>query len=482
MSTRRVRRRQRGRVRRPRARRSTSSSTTSSAPARDPRHAPAVERLWRRVARRAATSTGATTRAGYCVGCEQFYDRRRAVDGRLPRARHRAGMRRRGELVLPPVALRPARRTTSIAAGELAIQPGSPANEVLAFVRGGLDDISVSRPARPGRRLGHPGARRPGQVIYVWWDALTNYITALDFGTRRRRATASGGADADDRVHVIGKGILRFHAVYWPALLLSAGPAAADADPRPPVPHCGAPSSRSRPATSSTRRRWSTSSAPTRCGGGSRRRAACADADFTTRGSSRANDDLADGFGNLVNRVATMLHRLATVVCRRGHAARSRRPASSGPTWASRRSTSAVVAEISTSSNRRTDGSKRRVHGSSPAPPRAGDSDAQAQLSAVLGELVDAVREIGVFLQPLVPSSRGGSAPRCNPMPTAASPTRGRSSRAGSSTICRRCVGCGLRARIERSRNESSSPRRVRRRIGGRRGSDAGAPDRDTCA
>ena len=60
----------------------------------------------------------------------------------------------------------------------------------------------------------------PGQIIYVWWDALANYITALGFGgdgSDYRQWWSGGG----DRVHVIGKGILRFHAVYWLALLLS---------------------------------------------------------------------------------------------------------------------------------------------------------------------------------------------------------------------------------------------------------------------
>jgi len=59
-------------------------------------------------------------------------------------------------------------------------------------------------------------------VIYVWWDALGNYVTALGYGT-----TGAGyrpwWTDADRRVHLVGKGVLRFHAVYWPAILLSAG-------------------------------------------------------------------------------------------------------------------------------------------------------------------------------------------------------------------------------------------------------------------
>ena len=62
----------------------------------------------------------------------------------------------------------------------------------------------------------------PTQVVYVWWDALGNYITALDYGTDGE-AFDTWWRASDERIHVIGKGIVRFHAVYWPAMLLSAG-------------------------------------------------------------------------------------------------------------------------------------------------------------------------------------------------------------------------------------------------------------------
>ena len=62
----------------------------------------------------------------------------------------------------------------------------------------------------------------PQQVMYVWWDALINYITALDYATDGPLFTRFW-QDNPARVHVIGKGILRFHAIYWPAMLLSAG-------------------------------------------------------------------------------------------------------------------------------------------------------------------------------------------------------------------------------------------------------------------
>ena len=69
---------------------------------------------------------------------------------------------------------------------------------------------------------GIPVPGDPGQVIFVWFDALANYITALDYGSDGSLFSRYW-EDAAQRLHVIGKGITRFHAVYWPAMLLSAG-------------------------------------------------------------------------------------------------------------------------------------------------------------------------------------------------------------------------------------------------------------------
>ena len=60
----------------------------------------------------------------------------------------------------------------------------------------------------------------PDQIIYVWFDALTNYISALGYGGADDTAYREWWCDAAERTHVIGKGILRFHAVIWPAILL----------------------------------------------------------------------------------------------------------------------------------------------------------------------------------------------------------------------------------------------------------------------
>ncbi|HTO75218.1 MAG TPA: methionine--tRNA ligase [Thermoanaerobaculia bacterium] len=101
------------------------------------------------------------------------------------------------------------------------VRPDSRLAEVASFVRGGLTDLSVSRSKLT---WGIPFPGHPGHVVYVWLDALANYITALGFGSPDDGPYRQFWAAPDGRrVHLIGKDILRFHAVYWPAFLLSAG-------------------------------------------------------------------------------------------------------------------------------------------------------------------------------------------------------------------------------------------------------------------
>jgi len=95
------------------------------------------------------------------------------------------------------------------------IQPASRYNEILSFVKGGLRDLSISRTTF---KWGIPVPNDPGHVIYVWFDALTNYITAAGFPADEKRFKRYWPADC----HIIGKDILRFHAVYWPCFLMSA--------------------------------------------------------------------------------------------------------------------------------------------------------------------------------------------------------------------------------------------------------------------
>jgi len=96
------------------------------------------------------------------------------------------------------------------------IAPAAKRNEILSFVRGGLNDLSVSRTSFS---WGVPVPGNPAHVMYVWLDALTNYLTAV--GYPDQGAARFGFWPAN--VHLVGKEIIRFHAVYWPAFLMAAG-------------------------------------------------------------------------------------------------------------------------------------------------------------------------------------------------------------------------------------------------------------------
>jgi methionyl-tRNA synthetase len=152
----------------------------------------------------------------------------------------------------------------------------------------------------------------PSQVIYVWWDALGNYLTALGYGTDPAEYERWWGEGAGRRLHLLGKGVLRFHAVYWPAMLLSAGlPLPTDLFVHDYLTAGGRKISKSGgpvvpgPADLAADygvdavRWWLLREVP-RVG----------DADFTVeRLVARADDELANGIGNLVNRVVAMIHR-----------------------------------------------------------------------------------------------------------------------------------------------------------------------------
>lgn len=96
------------------------------------------------------------------------------------------------------------------------VRPGYRLNEVVRFVEGGLKDLSISRTTF---KWGIPVPGNPEHVIYVWFDALTNYLTGAGFPGDTETFDNIWPAD----IHLVGKDILRFHAVYWPAFLMSAG-------------------------------------------------------------------------------------------------------------------------------------------------------------------------------------------------------------------------------------------------------------------
>jgi len=100
------------------------------------------------------------------------------------------------------------------------IRPETRRNEVMAFVRSGLRDLSISRSTF---KWGVPVPDDPEHVVYVWFDALSNYCTAIGFGSPDKKDQEQFAKYWPADVHMVGKEIVRFHCVYWPALLMSAG-------------------------------------------------------------------------------------------------------------------------------------------------------------------------------------------------------------------------------------------------------------------
>lgn len=98
------------------------------------------------------------------------------------------------------------------------IQPESRKNEVVSFIEQGLEDLCVSRTSF---KWGIPVKSNPKHVVYVWVDALSNYITALGYNTKNDELFKKFWLNGDEVYHVVGKDILRFHAVYWPIILMA---------------------------------------------------------------------------------------------------------------------------------------------------------------------------------------------------------------------------------------------------------------------
>src|SRR6185436_13832722 len=99
------------------------------------------------------------------------------------------------------------------------VAPPGRRNEVVSFVESGLDDLSVSRTSF---RWGIPVPDDPAHVMYVWFDALTNYITAVGYGVGAPEADRQFATLWPADAHLIGKEIVRQHAIYWPAFLMAA--------------------------------------------------------------------------------------------------------------------------------------------------------------------------------------------------------------------------------------------------------------------
>lgn len=158
----------------------------------------------------------------YCVGCEEFKTEAELCDGKCPEHSNTVPEIVEEENYFFKLSNYQDQLLKLIEEDELKIVPEFRKNEVISFIQGGLEDFSISRSKERAQNWGVPVPEDESQIMYVWVDALANYITGLDYaenGELYQKFWETG----DDITHIIGKGILRFHAIYWPALLLSAG-------------------------------------------------------------------------------------------------------------------------------------------------------------------------------------------------------------------------------------------------------------------
>ena len=182
----------------------------------EPRHEAAVVKLLDAVHGNGHDDIYLGTYEGlYCVSCEAYYTEDELVDGNCPIHGRPVEAMREENYFFRLSAYRD-RLLEHYRARPEAIQPESRRNEVLSLIEGGLRDFSISRTSFA---WGVPLPWDPAHVCYVWFDALTNYVTAAGYADDPDRFARLWPAN----VHLMAKDILRFHAVYWPAMLMAAG-------------------------------------------------------------------------------------------------------------------------------------------------------------------------------------------------------------------------------------------------------------------
>ncbi|MDH5313237.1 MAG: class I tRNA ligase family protein, partial [Actinomycetota bacterium] len=182
----------------------------------EPRHHASVAKILRAVHDNGRDDIYEGTYEGlYCVSCEAYYTEDDLIEGNCPIHGRPVEQMREQNYFFRLSAYRD-RLLDHYAANPTAIEPEQRRNEVISLIEGGLQDFSISRTTFD---WGVPVPWDPEHVTYVWFDALTNYVTAAGYADDPARFASVWPAD----IHMIGKDILRFHAVYWPAMLMAAG-------------------------------------------------------------------------------------------------------------------------------------------------------------------------------------------------------------------------------------------------------------------
>lgn len=184
----------------------------------EPAHVRAVQVLWGSL--RPGDIYETDYRGLYCSGCEDFLFEKDLVDGQCPDHRQvPVEVSETNYFFRLSAYQEPIERW--LTSGSVCIRPEKRRNEILQFVRDGLRDISISRLASRSGGWGVPVPGDSSQIVYVWIDALVNYLTGLGYSADDR--WREWWQDDVRKIHVIGRNVWKFHAVYWPALLLSVG-------------------------------------------------------------------------------------------------------------------------------------------------------------------------------------------------------------------------------------------------------------------
>ena len=180
----------------------------------EPRHHRVVQRLLQKIHDNGDIEMR-TYEGLYCVSCEAYYSEDDLEDGNCP-VHKRPAERFKEDNYFFALSRYEQRLLDWYEAHPDAITPESKRNEALGLIRQGLQDLSITRTSL---RWGVPVPWDEGHVFYVWYDALVNYLTAIGYGEDEERFATFWPAVH----HLIAKDILRFHCVYWPAMLLAAG-------------------------------------------------------------------------------------------------------------------------------------------------------------------------------------------------------------------------------------------------------------------
>jgi methionyl-tRNA synthetase len=185
----------------------------------EPRHKQFVQDLWMRIKERGHLYLG-EYEDWYCVGCESFKTEKELLPEQLCPLHKKPVERVKEQTYFFRLSQFQDRLLAFYESHPQFIRPESRRNEVISFVKSGLLDLSCSRTSFT---WGIPVPDDAAHVMYVWFDALTNYLSALNSDEAGSDRRAEFWPPAGRAVHIVGKDIVRFHAVYWPAFLMAAG-------------------------------------------------------------------------------------------------------------------------------------------------------------------------------------------------------------------------------------------------------------------